>query len=123
MASEVRRNPCFASVEPFTTRRKQSTVTGSNTSFRPAQLRFAVPAHIAHPRWRVSQARNRWAADHMLSGGLDVHLRFSFLISKYNANFRFPLRSSGSLGNLPGFSPPIAPMLAIGAFPDTRGTL
>jgi hypothetical protein len=28
-----------------------------------SRLRFAVPARIAHPRWRVSQARLRWAAD------------------------------------------------------------
>src|SRR6266550_9526388 len=27
-----------------------------------SRLRFAVPARIAHPRWRVSQARLRWAA-------------------------------------------------------------
>jgi hypothetical protein len=30
---------------------------------RMSRLRFAVPARIAHPRWRVSQARLRWAAD------------------------------------------------------------
>ena len=47
------------------TRRKQSTVA-ERLSFnvhRMSRLRFAVPARIAHPRWRVSQARIRWAAD------------------------------------------------------------
>ena len=52
------------------TRRKQSTVAeriSSNPESmeeRKSRLRFAVPARIAHPGWRVSQARLRKDADY-----------------------------------------------------------
>ena len=51
-------------------RRKQSTVAErislglKDPTPGKSRLRFAVPARIARPRWRVSQARLRWVADY-----------------------------------------------------------
>lgn len=84
---------CKNLVQPCTTRRKQSTVAESlgvacsKADFQPAQLRFAVPVHIAHPRWRVSQTRIRWAADFRLPIARAA-LRFSFTCIQCNATLR-----------------------------------
>jgi len=78
----------FAKMTPasrlyFDTTNQTKTVDGGRASFldkspaRTSRLRFAVPARIAHPRRRVSQARIRWAADCSI---LQDALRFSLLV-------------------------------------------
>ena len=49
-------------------------------SSRKSRLRFAVPARIAHPRWRVSQARLRWCR-RLQALVLPEALRLSFSVS------------------------------------------
>ena len=96
----MRRSSCLASAHRLTplqnsqTRRtKQSTVTElSPYSFQPlrlsaprlsrcpgGRLRFAVPARIAHPGWRVSQARSDRPQTTCPENGLAVELSRSGL--------------------------------------------
>ena len=76
---------------------------------RMSRLRFAVPARIAHPRWRVSQARLRWAADLRHSDQINHRSGMSCgesLVSSVTQNGPFchlgQLRTNDCLG----FSPP-----------------
>src|SRR5438046_8178413 len=64
--------PAVASVKRYN--KPDITVDGGRASspyVKGSRLRFAVPARIAHPRWRVSQARLRWAAGLRHSGPMN----------------------------------------------------
>src|ERR1700679_11421 len=67
--------PAVASVKRYN--KPDITVDGGRASFlyllRMSRLRFAVPARIAHPRWRVSQARLRWAADYDIPNAIQEY--------------------------------------------------